>query len=342
MTHAYFTVTIKHFLQECSFYEIIRILEKLDADEIKEIGKHAIRFRTYFDLKDIINHFLEATSVEYLFKEISEDLRDFSKENLEENVLNLLKSGQYLNIEILDFKKILDTNGKRYIKRHFIEKLNTIIGSFKLSRRKPSLSLYLLVVEENKVTVNLLIKSFRRDRFKYRSPEKRVYFQSSALTPQSSILLLNLSLRNKDAMLDPFCGTGSILIESALHGNYAIGIDIDYKMVTGARRNTRQYNVHHLVDIVLADSLLIPLREKSITSIATDPPYGRLASTKGRTREKVIEGLLRISEKTLKPGGRCAFFLPKGTQIYNSNKLRKICSIYLHSDLTREVWVYTK
>ena len=47
--------------------------------------------------------------------------------------------------------------------------------------------------------------------------------------PQIPLWAINKYLKNKKGklILDPFCGSGTTLVESALSGNYSIGIDID-------------------------------------------------------------------------------------------------------------------
>ena len=196
----------------------------------------------------------------------------------------------------------------------------------------------LLLKRGDRISVYEAVVEYRRDRFKPRSPEKRVFFQSSALNPPTALLLLNIARGFGKRVLDPFAGTGSVVIEAALSGSYSVGVEIDYRQVRGALRNLRQYGVHAYVDLVLGDSLFPPFRDGSFDAIATDPPYGRYASTKGRSVEEVYGGLLRLAKAVLK-GGRAAFFSPGNVEI-REEKVREECSIYVHSGLTRRLWVY--
>ncbi|RLE61574.1 MAG: hypothetical protein DRJ35_00200 [Thermoprotei archaeon] len=339
-----FVVTLKHLLSDCSFYETITVLENIGAKIEDVLDRRIIRFETSLDTGLIIDYLYRLTSVEYLLKEIA------LCKNLEKHVVKIsrsIKNSRYMDIVFLDPYNNYSKEKKDEIKQKLIQVIQVYNKNIKLSRKEPDIRLFVLALDKEIFTVNIHIKTFRRDRFKFRSPEKRVYFQSSALNPQSSLLLINLAIlqsNSETVVLDPFCGTGSILIEASLQGHYCIGVDLDYKMIMGAKRNLKQYNVYHQADLILADSLLIPLRDESVNAIATDPPYGRLASTKGKPREKIFYGITEVSKRVLKRGGKTAFFLPAPEVLEKDERLRrrKVCSIYLHSDLTRNVWVIEK
>ncbi len=67
-------------------------------------------------------------------------------------------------------------------------------------------------------------------------------FQDSSisLSPRIAKILVNLlGLSKNDTVLDPFCGTGTILIEALLLNHRVIGIEIDSKKVAGSRKNLR-------------------------------------------------------------------------------------------------------
>lgn len=335
-----FVLTLRHFLSECSFYEIATVLENIGAVIEDVLDRRIVRFKTNLSIKSLIDYLYKTTSAEYLLKEIL-----LSGERLEgvAKISRFAKNRRYIDVVFLDPHKHYRGEKKDEVKQRLIQAIRKNDGNVKLSRKNPDLRLFVLALNRDTLSINVHVKTFRRDRFKFRSPEKRVYFQSSALNPQSSLLLINLAADpgEEESVLDPFCGTGGVLLEACLQGHYCIGIDLDYKMVMGAKRNLKQYNVYSQADLILADSLHAPLREESIKAIATDPPYGRLASTKGKPREKIFHGIIEASKKILKRGGKAALFLPDPEVLEERKglRVRKVCSIYLHSDLTRNVWV---
>lgn len=57
---------------------------------------------------------------------------------------------------------------------------------------------------------------------------------------QLSLLMANQAqVKNGSLVLDPFAGTGSLLVAAAQFGGYVYGTDIDYLMLHGRTRPTR-------------------------------------------------------------------------------------------------------
>ena len=83
-------------------------------------------------------------------------------------------------------------------------------------------------------------------------------------------------------MLDPFCGTGGILIEGADMDLNIIGQDIDSKMVEASLKNLKYFGFEGRIlegDISEIDKI------EKIDVVVTDPPYGHSSSLKGEMRD---------------------------------------------------------
>ena len=52
-------------------------------------------------------------------------------------------------------------------------------------------------------------------------------------------------VKKNETLLDPFCGTGGILIEAGILGINIIGSDIDKKLVYGCKENLNFYNINN-------------------------------------------------------------------------------------------------
>lgn len=119
------------------------------------------------------------------------------------------------------------------------------------------------------------------------------------MDPQLSLMMANQAqVQNGDLVLDPFVGTGSLLIAASQFGGYTLGTDIDYLMLHGKTRpsritqkyreidenvaaNMKQYGImSNFVDVVVAD-FACPLwrQNANLDAIITDPPYGVREST---------------------------------------------------------------
>ncbi|MGY5875609.1 MAG: DNA methyltransferase [Candidatus Thorarchaeota archaeon] len=71
--------------------------------------------------------------------------------------------------------------------------------------------------------------------------ESRPYISSEISTsPKICRTLLNMAgAKRGDTVLDPFCGTGTVLMEAAILGMNCIGIDVEGNAVQGARSNLK-------------------------------------------------------------------------------------------------------
>jgi tRNA (guanine10-N2)-methyltransferase len=60
------------------------------------------------------------------------------------------------------------------------------------------------------------------------------------MDPQLSVLMANQAqIKNGDIVLDPFVGTGSLLISASMFGGYTFGTDINFLMLHARTRPSR-------------------------------------------------------------------------------------------------------
>jgi tRNA (guanine10-N2)-dimethyltransferase len=149
------------------------------------------------------------------------------------------------------------------------------------------------------------------DDFEERAVKHRPYFQPISLHPKFARALVNLTqVHDGQHLLDPFCGTGGILIEAALVGAHPVGIDVEPEAARGAALNLEHFGV--LGTPVHAgrarDARTIVGGE--VAAIATDPPYGRSATTLKMGPRAVIEESAPGLAEVLRPGGRVALCVP--------------------------------
>jgi putative methyltransferase (TIGR01177 family) len=171
-----------------------------------------------------------------------------------------------------------------------------------------------------------------------RRPRSRAFFHPSAIFPKLSRALVNLSgVQPGEAFLDPFCGTGSLLIEASIVGAEPVGIDIARKMVRGARRNSIKYGQPWL-GLVRADSRSLPLRE--VGAAATDIPYGRASSAGGRKSSEILESLVDGAPAVLPRGRKLVVMHPKSLEVEaGALTVEQQLEIYIHRTLTRTITV---
>lgn len=135
----------------------------------------------------------------------------------------------------------------------------------------------------------------------------RPFFSPVTIHPKFARFLVNLSrTKSGDTILDPFCGTGGILLEAGIMGRKVIGSDASLSMVKGARLNLKYYAVQgeimHCDFSDLDDHLLVD-------SIVTDLPYGKNSELSNYDLEGMYSSLFPKFHNILRKGGYIAIVL---------------------------------
>jgi len=178
--------------------------------------------------------------------------------------------------------------------------------------------------------------------FVERGPRRRPFFHPSAMPAKLARCMVNLAQpRAGDVVLDPFCGTASMLIEAGLIGCRVVGFDVQWRMVLGSLHNLKRYGVQ-AEGVLRADARCPPVR--AVDCIVTDPPYGRSAKTLGREVGAIVEDFLRVAKDCVARGRRVCVAFPKGVGISklaggSGFKVVESHYVYVHRSLTREVAV---
>lgn len=172
-----------------------------------------------------------------------------------------------------------------------------------------------------------------------RRPRRRAFFHPAAIFPKLSRALVNLTrCREGQVLLDPFSGTGSILIEAAQVGVQPIASDQTVAMSRGSLANMKKFGQSWL-GVIRADAFSLPLT--GVDVIATDAPYGRASSTRGTGATKVMDRALEKFPELLKPGSVIVIMHPVGVPVRDTPNLavEEEHHLYVHKRLTRAITV---
>jgi len=178
-----------------------------------------------------------------------------------------------------------------------------------------------------------------------RNPQKRPFFHPTAMPPKLARCMVNFAQPKRgDLVLDPFCGTASMLIEAGLIGCKVLGLDVQPSMVGGSLQNLMHFGVEP-EGLIVADARQVPVGE--IDCIVTDPPYGRSATTLGETTGQIVESFLSTVDEFLPKERRVCMAAPKSVELGEMGKslgLRHEEShlVYVHRSLTREIAVFER
>jgi tRNA (guanine10-N2)-dimethyltransferase len=119
---------------------------------------------------------------------------------------------------------------------------------------------------------------------------------SNALPTLIAKALVNIAVGTnlKCTVVDPCCGSGTVVIEALSMGIYITGYDNNSKMVEGAKRNLEFFgyeDVIHESDICNID--------KHFDISIIDLPYNLFSATTEANQIKIIKNAARISDKML-------------------------------------------
>lgn len=149
--------------------------------------------------------------------------------------------------------------------------------NIKVKLKEPK-SLVRVVAYENVVYIAIEKIKLNKKHFEDSKPHKRPFFYPGSMSPKLARCMVNLSRVNAgQLLLDPFCGTGGILIEAGLIGCKVVGSDIYWKMKNGTAINLEHYGITDYRTFNL-DVRELKMYEK-VASVVTDPPYGISTST---------------------------------------------------------------
>ena len=165
------------------------------------------------------------------------------------------------------------------------------------------------LITDKKVYVGTKITEIDRSQYEKRKVQFRPYFSPISLHPKVARVMVNLSsIRNDEVLLDPFCGTGGILIEAGLIGAKIIGSDIENKMIEGCKKNLDFYKIKNF-KLFCKDIGEIGNNIDKVDAVVTDMPYGKSTTTKGEEMENLYNRAFKNISDLLKVDGKAVIGL---------------------------------
>ena len=188
------------------------------------------------------------------------------------------------------------------------------------------------ILEENSTTA---YKSCLEHHVRYRP-----YFSPISIHPRIARSMVNLAnCSPNDTVLDPFCGTGGILIEAADMGIKAKGMDLLEKMIVNSKGNLEYFGLEGKIKKGDVEES----KNQSFEAIVTDPPYGIASSTGGEKISELLQRTMNIFSEAMEKGKRIVMAISNPELIQTTN-FKKIYQFewYIHKSLTRYIMVLEK
>lgn len=230
--------------------------------------------------------------------------------------------GSYaVRVENLTGKKV----EKEKLESELGEKLSTEKNKVKLENPETVIKVY---ITDNKKYYGQVIEDINRGLFQKRSNEKRPFSSPISMDPILARVLGNLSeVSSGEQILDPFCGTGGILIEAGLCGIGVKGLDIQEEMVKGAKQNLKEYGILNY-DIKEGDISEVNEKYDEYNAVISDLPYGKASKQENEAVEKFLKFIQNFEGKTV--------------FMYNESSLGNYeadFEVYVHKNLTRHIYL---
>ncbi|HKW43015.1 MAG TPA: THUMP domain-containing protein [Thermoplasmata archaeon] len=212
----------------------------------------------------------------------------------------------------------------------------------KVNLVRPDVEFRVLVGDE--FILGRVVHRFDRGRLESRKVARRRFSLPISLHPKLARALVNLSrVPPGGTILDPFCGTGGIPLEASEMGLRVLAFDRVRRMVEGTRSTLRESGFS--ANVAVADAGQLPVRSKGIHAIATDPPYGRAASTRGEPRDRLYARAFEAFEDVLPEGRFASMVLPNESAIEIASTRLELVErhdLRVHRSLVRHFCVFVK
>lgn len=171
------------------------------------------------------------------------------------------------------------------------------------------------------------------------SLKRRRYIGPTSMDAELSFVMANMArVQKDDLVMDPFCGTGGIMVACGVLGAHVLGGDINILALRGkgeatVASNFDQYALPKPLGLIRADVLNSPIRrckKRWFDAVVCDPPYGIKEGMKvfredcidanldknhfqGTERVRFVDflhGILEYAAEVLVEGGRLVYWLP--------------------------------
>lgn len=161
-------------------------------------------------------------------------------------------------------------------------------------------------------TLEVWICEYRRDRFicglrlsdvRMRQHDGRSLERQGALRPTLAAAMVDLAGKPSGILLDPCCGSGTILTEALAAGWSATGTDVDPDAVSIASRNAPAASVR------VGDARRMGVPDGSIQACVSNLPFGRQYQVPGEM-SPWLSAVLHETARVTQPGGHIVLLTP--------------------------------
>jgi len=271
--------------------------------------------------------------------------KDYKRLAYTKEVYNLLfESNNFqLNkkIKTFDWNKIYKApfcvrvhHKNKSLERDFAELIWGKLKNPKVNLTRPKTEIHFFFLRR-KIICAVLKEKLPASEYDKRRPHLRPEMHPSSLNPRLARAMVNLTGIKKGTIVDPFCGTGGILLEAGLIGLNAEGYDIDEKMLEMGRKNLEHFKISPLLKRKDATEI-----SKKMDYVVSDLPYGK--ATKSQDMNILYKKFLKLLKSKLQKKAVLGFpdFIEVKPLINSIGlKIEKEFDFYIHKSLSKKIFV---
>ena len=311
-----------------SFFVLSKDYLELATDEIIAIAKMYDRFSKVKIIANLVivqskTNWKEITKRSTFVKISGQILRKMSGLFLDEDNFEVLKNAKTFVCRIIN----LSSNQFNVVELE--NSMGDMISKFSHAKVKlddPDITVYLIFTnEENFFGFSKRVKKIKR-------PIKVKKYPHELDWKLTRVMINLLGLKKGETVCDPFCGTGTTLLEAESMEIHAIGLDFDEKMCKMSKENLKANG--YKSQIIQSDFQELAKISEKFDGIVTDLPYGTSSKTSEKPQE-ILNKFFSIMPKRKK----IAIMYKK--ELDNKLKLSglKKYNIYRHKSLTRTILI---
>jgi len=294
-----------------SFFVLSKENLKLAVDEVIAIARSYDRFTKYQTFSNVViiqskTPWKKIAKRATFVKIAGQVLKKLSNLFLDKDSFSLLLNSKSFACKIINLtSERTDVTDLESAMGNMIEKFSKA----KVNLKNPDIVVYLVFTETSGFF------GFSTKFEKYARP-KKIVKHPHELDWKLCRAMINLTgLKEGDTVCDPFCGTGTTLLEAESMGIHSIGIDFDDKMYKISKENLEANG--YSSQVINAGFEYLNKISNKFEGLVTDLPYGRASKT-SEVPEQLIKKFFSI--------------IPKRNEIFRSALIFLIISFLLFSN----------
>ena len=311
-----------------SFFVLSKDYLELATDEITALAKMYDRFSKIKVISNLVivqskTNWNEIAKRATFVKISGQILRKMSGLFLDEENIGVLKNAKTFVC------RVVNLSSNQFNIPELESSMGDMISKFshaKVKLENPDITVYLIF------TNNENFFGFSK-RVKNQVRPKKIKKHPHELDWKLTRLMINLiGLKKGETVCDPFCGTGTTLLEAESMGIHAIGLDFDEKMCDIAKENLKANKYHS--EVINSEFQGMSKISDKFDAIVTDLPYGTASKTSDKPQEVLKKFFASLPKRK-----KVAIMYKKELDFNSKLTGLKKYHIYRHKSLTRTILI---